>query len=145
MLRRSSRFFVSALLVFAVVCGKFAQRLATEDHTVTVADLDLLITRLAAREPVAYDLGTPMLDRGAKDFVDLVSRGAAIVPELAHRLQIASAREAVWIVAALGEIGGADAAGALRDARDRWQRVEYPDPWVYAVRGQCDIALAKVT
>lgn len=115
-----------------------------KEGSVSTLDLDVAIEHLAAREPVAHDLGTPVLDLGDPEFERIVAQGASAVPNLARKLQGSSAREAAWIVAALGDIGGPEAASALKEACARWQTYAPADEWVHAVRGQCNIAQAKL-
>ena len=110
----------------------------------TPAEIESLVQRLAQREETGYRLGTPVLDLRAPEFLRLVDAGPGAVSPLLSMLPAAPARQAAWIIAAVGEIGDPRALPALRDACAGWNEREAGEPWDFAVRGRCRLALERL-
>lgn len=103
-----------------------------------------LLTALAAREPVAYDLGTPQLDTAAVEFNDLIALGPANVPLLLARALTAPAREAVWAVLALAELASPDTIADLDRLRTDYRSRRDRTMWEFAVVAQLDQAMQRI-
>jgi hypothetical protein len=105
-----------------------------------VSRIRTLLDALAAREPVAYDLGTPQLVEAAEldELVALGGEAVAVLMELAATLP---ARPAAYAVLALGRIGEQRTVPALRGLRAAYEGREPKDEWDFAVIGQATLAL----
>jgi hypothetical protein len=99
-----------------------------------------LLDALAAREPVAYDLGTPQLVE-AEELDELVALGDEAVLVLTELAATLPARPAAYAVLALGRIGERRTIPALRELRTAYERREPKDGWDFAVIGQATLAL----
>jgi hypothetical protein len=106
--------------------------------------VDALLTTLAAREPVAYDLGTPQLDTTAAEFHKLVALGPANVPLLLAAALTAPAREAVWAVLALAELASPEAITDLDRLRAQYRFRRGQTMWEFAVIAQVEQAIQRI-
>jgi hypothetical protein len=72
--------------------------------------------------------------------------GAEIVPLLVERTRETVGRKRLaYIALALGRIGEKQAAAPLRALRARFRAWPSKDQWDYAVIGQCDVALMRLS
>lgn len=110
----------------------------------TPTEVEDILGRLSLREPTGSRLGTPVLDVQVPELLRLVNAGTVVVPHLLSILHAAPARQAAWVVAALGQIGDPRALPVLRETCARWDTLEPLDEWGYAVRGQCRLALERL-
>lgn len=108
------------------------------------AEIEETVLLLSRREVAGYRLGTPVLDVQAPEFLRLINAGTEAVPYLLSMLPTAPAKQAAWIVAALGQIGDPRALPALQEACSRWETLESDDEWDHAMRGQCRLALERM-
>jgi hypothetical protein len=106
--------------------------------------VDALLEALAARDPVAYDLGTPLLDTAAVEFQELLKLGPGAASYLLAAAQNEPARKAVWAVLALGELGDTGVLDSLRALRAQYQARQNPTMWDFAVIGQLNLAIARL-
>jgi hypothetical protein len=106
--------------------------------------IDALLEALAAREPVAYDLGAPQLDVAAPEFQQILKLGPLAASHLLVAAQTEPARRAVWAVLALGEVGDAEVIETLRRLRAEYQARESKTMWDFAVIGQINGAVARL-
>ena len=114
--------------------------------TMDVADnVDRLLGELEKVEPPFETLGTPVL--GETDAVKrLVLMGGKIVPNLLERTkETSSPKRLAYIALILGRIGDQRAVEPLRVLRARFQGQASKSMWDYAVIGQCDVALSKLS
>jgi len=105
-----------------------------------VSRIRALLVALAARDPVAYDLGTPQLVE-AEELDELVALGGDAVAVLMELAATLPARPAAYAVLALGRIGEQHTVQALRELRAAYERREPKDEWDFAVIGQATLAL----
>jgi hypothetical protein len=115
-----------------------------EDTKDIGARIQALLTALAAREPVAMELGTPVLDESARELHELVGLGPSAVPHLLGRASGAPAREAAWIALALGRIGDSSALDGLRRLLASYAARANKQTWDFAVAGQAKVAIARL-
>jgi hypothetical protein len=106
--------------------------------------IDALLTALAARDPVAYDLGTPMLDTAAAEFQELLKLGTRSASYLLAAARSGPAPKAVWAVRALGELSDTGVLDGLRALRAQYQARQTPTMWDFAVIGQLNMAIARL-
>jgi hypothetical protein len=106
--------------------------------------VDALLEALAARDPVAYDLGTPLLDTAAVELQELLKLGPGAASYLLAAAQNEPARKTVWAVLALGELGATGVLDSLRALRAQYQGRQFPTMWDFAVIGQLNQAIARL-
>jgi|SRR5580658_11386017 hypothetical protein len=107
--------------------------------------VDSLLDALDGAEPVSFDLGTPELpDVGAIE--ELVDMGAGIVPLLLERIGTSqSMKRIAYIVLVLNRIGDIRALAPLLDLCARYGKLDTKDEWHYAVIGQCNAAIERLS
>jgi HEAT repeat protein len=107
--------------------------------------IDALLGQLQQAEPVADDLGTPVL--AEPDAVQqLVAMGPAAVPLLVQRLEgDRPPKEVAYVALVLGRIGDPRAVAPLKAMRDRYGAREPKDRWSQAAIGQANAALERLT
>ena len=110
----------------------------------TPTEIEETILRLSLKDVSGYRLGTPVIDGQDPDLLRLVNAGTAAIPQLLSMLDTSTARQAAWIVAALGRIGDPSVLPALKEICARWEIREPEDEWNHAVRGQCRLALDQL-
>jgi hypothetical protein len=110
---------------------------------ISEARIRALLDALAAREPLAHDLGTPQ-PLEAEELTELVALGPDAVPVLSELAPNVPARSAAYIAVALGRLGDPRAFQPLRDLRAAYQRREPKSEWDFAVIGQCTRALSSL-
>lgn len=102
-----------------------------------------LLKRLALTVPASYDLGTP--DIGApQELCELVGLGLQIVPYLLQQAQTAEPAVAAYAVSALGQLGDRTLITELERVKQRFEAAPDEDPWIYAVIGQCALAISEL-
>jgi hypothetical protein len=113
--------------------------------SVLAEKVDTLLGELEGVEPPFESLGTPVLGE-LYALEKLVSMGADIVPHLVERTgEAVGAKRLAYLALVLGRIGERQAAEPLRALRTRYQARSAKDEWDYAVIGQCDVALSRLS
>jgi len=108
-------------------------------------NVDRLLGELDRAEPPFESLGTPIV-AGGDALQKLISMGAEIIPHLVERMgETADAKRLAYFALILGRIGEKQAREPLRVLRARFQARPSKDEWDYAVIGQCDIALSRLS
>lgn len=109
------------------------------------AKIDSILASLETVEPTWDSLGTPE-PAETEDFVKLVAMGEDAVPHLIARASLRdSPRQMAYIAKALGRIGDPIAVTTLRELRQVFQAKEPKNEWDFAVIGQCNVALSRLT